>query len=141
MPPETNFSRLPPPTQHDGETQGPARSRLRAVVPVPTGSDPADVAHSLYRATLDLLRQSDNPAADRHALFAPLSAAVAAQRTRDGILRCEELHAALAASDYDAALDACLALLDLMVAAGRAAAYEQPDAPREVPEASSGSSR
>lgn len=86
-----------------------------------------DIARNLYRATLDLLRWSDDPSGERHFLLAPLSAAVASQHSRAGILWCEALNTALAACDYDAALDACIALVNLTLAQPAEAGQLAPD--------------
>jgi hypothetical protein len=86
------------------------------------GCPPGDaglLARRLYRATLDHLRRSANPGAERHLLLGPLSAALAIQKTRDGVACCAALNAALARGDYEAALDACVALVDIAVAASR----------------------
>lgn len=77
------------------------------------------LARGLYRATLDHLRRSANPAAERHLLLVPLSAALAIQRTRDGVACCAALNAALARGDHEAALDACVALVDIAMGVPR----------------------
>ena len=71
-----------------------------------------EIARRLYRATIDLLRWSDDPAGERHFLLEPLSKVVAAERTRTGQALCARLEAELARGDFDAALDACIALIE-----------------------------
>ena len=75
----------------------------------------AAVARRLYRATLALLRASDDPVRDRHYLLDPLSQAVAWQQTRDGQQICASLATALAEGDHATAIDACGRLIDLAV--------------------------
>lgn len=98
-----------------GDRQGgnPAVAPLRLVAAGESSSELERIAVRLYRATLDLLRWSDDPANQRHHLLDPLSKAVASQGTREGQRQCARLEAALAARDYDTALDACLSLIDL----------------------------
>ncbi len=79
----------------------------------PLSSDTLAAANRLYRATLDLLTASDDPATDCHLLTGPLSQVVALQRTRIGQADCAELAQALAASDHAAALNACSRLIEL----------------------------
>jgi len=97
----------------DRPGRNPAAAPLRPVAAERTSSALEGIAVGLYRATLDLLRRSDDPAAQRHHLLDPLSKAVASQRTREGQRQCARLEAALAARDYDTALDACIGLIDL----------------------------
>ena len=119
---QASIRKQAPPSPPAGE---PAPLAGRTAPRGPTG--PQDIARNLYRATLDLLRWSDDPSAERHFLLAPLSAAVASQSTRDGILWCEALNTALAACDFDAALDACIALVDLTLALPAEAGPHAPD--------------
>jgi hypothetical protein len=86
-----------------------SQPRLRTVAG--DASEAGEIAHWLYRATLDLLRDSTSPCAERHALLEPLSRAVACQKTREGQAACARIEASLAANDYEAALDACLGLI------------------------------
>ncbi len=79
----------------------------------PLGKDALAAAHRLYRATLELLAASDNPARDRHHLAGPLSQVVAGQRTRIGQADCADLARALAACDHPAALNACSRLIEI----------------------------
>jgi len=100
------------------------RPRLKApanVVPLPHRARLPDavvrgeheqIARRLYRATLDLLRWSEDPAGERHSLLEPLSKAVAAEKSRAGQELCARLEAGLASGDYDSALDACIALIE-----------------------------
>jgi len=97
----------------DRPGRSPAAAPLRLVATTSTSSELEHIAARLYRATLDLLRGSDDPATQRHRLLDPLSKAVASQRTREGQRHCARLEAALAARDYSTALDACLCLIDL----------------------------
>ncbi len=112
------------PCEDTADTRTVRRVAARAVLRVIADSaqqadaspEDAAIARRLYRATLALLRASDDPARDRHYLLAPFSQAVARQRTRAGQEVCAELATALAMRDYDAALDACLRLVELETA-------------------------
>jgi hypothetical protein len=88
------------------------RARLALVAPPPS-SDALAAAHSLYRATLELLSGSDDPSRDRYRLAGPLSTVVAGQRTRIGQSDCADLARALERGDPAGALDACRRLIEL----------------------------
>lgn len=112
-------SNIPDPDGPDGGPPAAATLPITAPANARPAADPGFIARRLYRATLDHLRRSANPGAERHLLLGPLSAALALQKTRDGVACCAALNAALARGDYEAALDACVALVDIAVAAPR----------------------
>ena len=100
------------------------RSRRAAPLPVqrldlcpivlpPVRGDMLSAAQTLYRAMLDLIDHSDNPARDSHRLAAPLSRVVAGQKSRLGQAECALLARSLARRDHAGALAACRRLIAL----------------------------
>ncbi|MCB2077692.1 MAG: hypothetical protein KDE55_08340 [Novosphingobium sp.] len=104
------MARIEPGQERDAAAHG---VPLRLAWCSDAGATKAEIANSLYRATLDLLRWSDDPSSERHFLLEPLSKAVASQKYPDGQFHCARLAQALEMGDYDGALDACLALVEI----------------------------
>lgn len=103
----------PPSRRRGRKALATARRSGLAQLAMPPSSDALAAAHSLYRATLELLSGSDDPSRDRYRLAGPLSQVVAGQKTRIGQADCADLARALERGDPAGALDACRRLIEL----------------------------